>query len=233
MKTKSLKYPLHLQYFAEPGGTPPTDPPAGGQGGTPPADPPTPPAGASNTQGSLTLESVQKFLNEAEDGKKWLNSFADQRVTSGINTFKEKSLPDIIEKEISKRYPPETAEQKELRELKQKFEDSENKRAREALKTKALTAASEKGLPADLVDFFLGKDEDATIANLGKLEEAFKAFEQKIVNQKFKNNGGTPPASNGSAETPEQKLTKAREKAKSGRTEDMAAYIALKRELSK
>ncbi|WP_100488562.1 DUF4355 domain-containing protein [Sporolactobacillus pectinivorans] len=198
MKTSLLRYPLRLQYFAEPQGgnpTPPgSTPPA--PAGDPPADPPTPPAGASNGQGSqLTLESVQKFLNEDEGGKKWLNSFADSRVTQGINTFKEKSLPEILENEISKRYPAETPEQKALRELKQKFEESEKERSREALKSKALTAATAKGLPADLVDFFLGKDEESTTANIGKLEEAFKAFEQKIVNDKFKQNGGTPPAS--------------------------------------
>jgi hypothetical protein len=200
MKTQLLRYPLHLQYFAEPQGGNPTPPgptsPAGA--GDPPADPSTPPDPGNAQGSSLTLESVQKFLNEDDDGKKWLNSFADQRVTNGINTFKEKSLPEILEKEIAKRYPAETSEQKALRELKQKFEDSEKQRARETLKSKALTAASTKGLPTDLVDFFIGNDEETTTGNLSKLEEAFKAYEQKIVNEKFKQNGGTPPASGGS-----------------------------------
>lgn len=237
MKINSLRYPLNLQYFAEgngdptlPGSTPPA--PAG----NPPATPLTPTApssGSGNVQGSLTLESVQKFLNEDEGGQKWLNSFADSRVTQGINTFKEKSLPEILEKEISKRYPAETPEQKEIRELKQKFEDSEKQRAREALKAKALTLAGGKGLPGDLVDFFLGTDEETTTTNLGKLEEAFKAYEQKIVKEKFKQNGSTPPAANTGGKTDEQRLKEAREKAKSGRTEDMAAYIALNRELTK
>ncbi|EST12053.1 DUF4355 domain-containing protein [Sporolactobacillus laevolacticus] len=198
MNTTLLRYPLSLQYFAEGNGDPTPPGPTPLAAGDPPADPPAPPAGAGNGQGSqLTLESVQKFLNEDDGGKKWLNSFADSRVTQGINTFKEKSLPEILEKEIAKRYPAETPEQKALRELKQKFEDSEKQRDRETLKSKALTAASAKGLPTDLVDFFIGNDEETTTGNLGKLEAAFKAYEQKIVNEKFKQNGGTPPASGG------------------------------------
>ncbi|MCO7127807.1 DUF4355 domain-containing protein [Sporolactobacillus shoreicorticis] len=202
MKTMTLRYPLNLQYFAERNGDPTPDgattQPSAGDPPATPQTPPTTPTGTGNGQGSLTLDSVQKFLNESEDGKKWLNSFADSRVTQGINTFKEKSLPEILEKEIAKRYPAETPAEKALRELKQKFEDSEKQRAREALKSKALTAASAKGLPTDLVDFFLGNDEEATTANLSKLEATLKAYEQKIVNEKFKQNGTTPPASGGS-----------------------------------
>lgn len=240
MNTTLLRHPLNLQYFAEgtgdltpPGSTPPA--PAGNPLATSQTTPTTS-TGTGNGQGqapTLTLDSVQKFLNEDESGKKWLNSFADSRVTQGINTFKEKSLPEILEKEISKRYPAETPEQKEIRELKQKFEDSEKQRARETLKAKALTLANGKGLPADLVDYFLGNDEETTTSNLGKLEESFKAYEQKIVKEKFKQNGSTPPAANTGGKTDEQRLKEAREKAKSGRTEDMAAYIALNRELTK
>lgn len=201
MKKMSLKYPLNLQYFAEGNGdpTPPVpNPPAAGD---PPANPPTPPAGTGNGQAPLTLESVQKFVSENEDGKKWLQSFTDSRVTDAIKTYETKTLPKKLEDEIAKRYPPETEDQKALRELKQRFEESERQRAHEALKAKALTAATTKGVPTDIVDLVIGKDEATTTENIDKISAAFNVFAQKAVDEKFKVNGKTPPASGGTDKT--------------------------------
>jgi hypothetical protein len=226
-KPLKFRFSLPIQYFSDPPVDPPTDPPV-----DPPATPPTPPADPSNAQGSeLTLDAVQKFVNENQDGKKWLQSFADGRVTEALKTYETKTLPKKLEEEISKRYPAETSEQKAFRELKQQFEESERQRAHEALKTKALTVATSKGIPADIVDFLIGTDETVTNGNIDKIAEAFNTYAQKVVDQKFKDNGGTPPPSGGLGKVSEQKLNKAREKARSGRPEDMAAYIAMKRDL--
>lgn len=200
MKTMSLRYPLNLQFFAEGNGdpTPPgPNPPAAGDPPATPPTPPAPPAAPSNGQGSLTLESVQKFVSENEDGKKWLQSLSDSRVTDAIKTYETKTLPKKLEDEIAKRYPPETEDQKALRELKQRFEESERQRTHEALKTKALTAATAKGVPADIIDLVIGKDEESTTGNIDKISAAFNAYAQKVVDQKFKESGKTPPASGG------------------------------------
>ncbi|MGE7092536.1 DUF4355 domain-containing protein [Lysinibacillus sp. NPDC048646] len=163
-----------------------------------PTPEPTPePAPPGNGQGaSLTLESVQAFLNESAEGKSYLQSFADTRVTEAIKTYETKTLPKKIEDEISKRYPPESEEAKQLRELKTQFEQSQKDAGREKLVNQALSTATEKSLPVKLVDFFVGDDADTTTANLGVLEAEFNAAVQAEVEKRFKDGGTVPPKGN-------------------------------------
>lgn len=150
-----------------------------------PTPEPTPePASGGNGQGAtLTLESVQSFLNDDDEGKKWLQSFADTRITDAIKTYETKTLPKKLEDEISKRYPPESEEAKQLRDLKAQFEQSQKEATREKLVNQALSTATEKSLPAKLVKFFVGEDAEKTTANLGILEaELMRLYKQKLIN---------------------------------------------------
>jgi hypothetical protein len=197
---KSLELPLRLdlQFFAEGGdggdggnggdGNPPAGQQDGGQGQQ---------GGQSNAQGlQLTLDAVQKFVNENEEARKWLQSLTDSRVTEAIKTYEKKTLPKKVEEEIAKRFPPETEEQKQLRELKQKLEQIEQEKIRETLRNKALSVATEKQLPTKLVDFFIGQDEETTMKNLSVLEEVFSAAVQQAVEARFKDGGRNPKPSN-------------------------------------
>ncbi|UQD52316.1 ribonuclease [Bacillus methanolicus] len=198
-KSLTLPYRLDLQFFAEGGeggndgaGNPPTDPPpAGQQGGGQPNNGHQ--GGQGNAQGfQLTLDAVQQFVNENDDAKKWLQSLTDSRVTEAIKTYEKKTLPKKLEEEIAKRFPPETPEQKQLRELQQKLEQIEQEKIRESLRNKALSLATEKQLPTKLVDFFIGQDEESTLKNLGMFEEVFSAAVQQAVEAKFKEGGRNP-----------------------------------------
>ncbi|MGE7839601.1 DUF4355 domain-containing protein [Lysinibacillus sp. NPDC093712] len=177
--------PLDIQMFA-------------GDPNPEPTPEPTPePAPPGNGQGAtLTLESVQAFLNENAEGKSYLQSFADTRVTDAIKTYETKTLPKKLEEEISKRYPPETEEAKQLRDLKAQFEQSQKDATREKLVNHALSTATEKSLPSKLVEFFVGEDAEKTTANLGVLEAEFNAAVQAEVDKRFKD-GGTPPPPKG------------------------------------
>jgi hypothetical protein len=191
---KSLELPLRLdlQFFAEGG-----DGGDGGDGNPPAGDGGQPDGGQGNAQGlQLTLDAVQKFVSENEEGKKWLQSLTDSRVTEAIKTYEKKTLPKKVEEEIAKRFPPETEEQKQLRELKQKLEQIEQEKIRETLRNKALSVATEKQLPAKLVDFFIGQDEETTMKNLSVLEEVFSAAVQQAVEARFKDGGRNPKPSN-------------------------------------
>ncbi|MGE7129163.1 DUF4355 domain-containing protein [Lysinibacillus xylanilyticus] len=159
---------------------------------------PTPePAPGGNGQGAtLNLESVQAFFNDNDEGKKWLQSFSDTRVTDAIKTYETKTLPKKLEEEISKRYPPESEEAKQLRELKTQFEQSQKEAAREKLINQALSIATGKSLPSKLVEFFVGEDAEKTTTNLGILEAEFNAAVQAEVDKRFKD-GGTPPPPKG------------------------------------
>ncbi|MBL5768405.1 DUF4355 domain-containing protein [Heyndrickxia sporothermodurans] len=218
---------LDIQFFSDGGqggngggGTPPpAEPPAGGGNPTPPANPEPP---------KLTLDLVQSFVNDNEDAKKWLQSLTDTRVTDAIKTYETKTLPKKLEEEIAKRYPAETEEQKQLRELKQQFERLETEKQRETLRNKALSVATEKQLPTKLVDFFVGQDEESTLKNLGTFEEIFSAAVQQAVEGKFKA-GGREPQPSGLSTGIDAQIEEAKKRAmETGRQEDRVAYAALK-----
>ncbi len=143
-----------------------------------------------------TPEGVNAFLDTPE-GKKLLQPRLDQHFTKGLETWKEKTLPGLIEEEISKRYPEETKEQKALKKLQADLEAEKQARLKESLRNKAITAATEKGLPVALVDHFLGQDEETTLANIGKFEAVFQEHLKTAVEAKFKENGRTPPNTGG------------------------------------
>jgi len=215
---KSLLSPLRLdlQFFAEGenggdnndggnGGN--NNPSAGQQDGGQPGNQPQ--GGQNGEQGNaqglqLTLDAVQKFVNENEEARKWLQSLTDSRVTEAIKTYEKKTLPKKVEEEINKRFPPETEEQKQIRELRQKLEQIEQEKIRETLRNKALSVATEKQLPTKLIDFFIGQDEETTMKNLAVLEEVFSAAVQQAVEVRFKDGGRTPQTTTTTTKDPNE-----------------------------
>ncbi len=142
---------------------------------------------------TVNLDSVKEFLEKDEAAKKYLQSLTDAAVTKGIATFKEKTMPGLIEEEIKKKFPDETEEQKKLRLL---TEDQAKLKAdikRKDLLAKATSVAIEKKLPLKLVEKFLGDDEETTIKNLELFETEYNGGITAAVEEKFKVNGRTPP----------------------------------------
>lgn len=159
----------------------------------------------------LTIDDVKNFLDSNEDGKKYLQQYGDTRVTKGIETFKEKNLQKLIDDAIAKANPQETEEQKMIRELREKFEQSERERTRETLKNKALKVASDKKLPDELLEYFIGQDEDTTLSNLEILDKVFNGRLadgiQKGIDEKIK--GGYKPPTQTTDPVDESKMTDA------------------------
>lgn len=159
-----------------------------------------PPPGEPPAQPAVSLDLIQSFVSESEEGKRWLQSLTDSRVTDAIKTYETNTLPKRLDEEISKRFPAETEDQKKLRELQQQIESITNEKTRESNKNKALSIATEKGLPTSLVDYFIGADEETTIKNLGALEESFtaavKAGVDAEVQRRFGEGGRNPNPSN-------------------------------------
>lgn len=144
----------------------------------------------------LTPEGVNAFL-DTEAGKKLLQPRLDQHFSKGLETWKEKTLPTLLEEEIKKRFPDETEEQKRLRKLEEELERERQTRIRAELMNKATTLATQKGLPVDLVAYFVGQDEDSTVNNLTALENIWQQHLQKAVEEKFKDNGRAPSPGGG------------------------------------
>ena len=148
----------------------------------------------SYLQGLVTVDGVQKFLIENEDGKRFLDSERDKHLSKGLDTWKSNNLQKEIDKRVLELYPEETADKKQLRELIVKFEKSESEKRREVLKNKALTVAAEKKLSiSNIVDLLIANDEESTISNIGRFEEIFGASVQTAVEERLKSNGYTPP----------------------------------------
>lgn len=146
---------------------------------------------AANEKPKITPEFIDQLAKD-EVFQKWLQSEKDRHFSKSLETWKENNLSTIVEEEIKKRYPEETEEQRQLRELKTQLEQLQRERQREAIRNQAYKQASEKGLPLELLDFFVADDEEKTIANLEVFEKVWNAAVQAQVNQTFKANGREP-----------------------------------------
>ena len=154
-------------------------------------------------QGLLSVEGVQKFLNENDEGKRWLDSERDKHLSKGLDTWKSNNLQKEIDKRIKELYPEETEEKKQLRELNDKIQKMEQEKQREVLKNKALTIATEKKLPINkIIDLVIANDEETTVSNIGRFEEIFGASVQSAVEERLKSNGYTPPNNGGQGNQP-------------------------------
>jgi len=144
-----------------------------------------------------TVEGVEGFI-DTDAGKKVLQPRLDQNFTKGLNTWKEKNLNTLIEDELKKRNPDKSPAEIEIAQLRKEIEDERKAGKREKLMNTAIKQANGKGLPVDLLDYFVSDDEEKTSANLAKLEEVYTKAVQSSVDAKFKaggrnfnNEGGT------------------------------------------
>jgi polyhydroxyalkanoate synthesis regulator phasin len=141
---------------------------------------------------AVSTDKVKGFL-DTEEGKRLIQPRLDQNFNKGLETWKSNNLESIIEEEVKKRNPDKTPEQKKIEELEKKIQDAENARVRGELVNKAFKVADEKSLPKDVIDFFIGEDEEKTLENLTKFEQSYSAALQKAVDEKFKAGGRQVP----------------------------------------
>lgn len=146
---------------------------------------------------SMSVEGVEKYLTENEDAKKWLDSVKDKHYNKAFETWKTNNLSKVLDDEIKKRFPEKDPKDVELVKLQQEVEKMKQEKQHEVLKNKALSYATEKKLPVNLVDYFLGVDEEGTRKNLDALEEVFNAHIQAQVEERLKTNTYTPPKGGG------------------------------------
>jgi len=138
----------------------------------------------------ITLDIIKEFLQKDEVAKKWVQSESDARVQQALTTYKEKTLPKLVdekvESEYQKKHPDESPETKALRELRQEIEKTKLEVKKERLTNFALKIGTEKKLPTDLVAQLIGEDEDSTKQKIVDFEKAFndavrKAKEEQLV----------------------------------------------------
>ena len=148
---------------------------------------------------NLTLEELKNIINENEGFKAWLSSEKDRHFSTSLNTWKENNLSKEVDKEISKRYPEETAEQKKLRDLELKLQAMEQESKMKEIKANTMRVINDKQLDSEILDFVLSDNEETTIANIDKFEGLVERLANKRLEEKYKNANTTPSQSVGQA----------------------------------
>lgn len=160
-------------------------------------------------QGFIKEPSVDEILGKFESDeslKKWLESEKDKHFSKGLSTFKEKTMPKLIEDELKKRTSGKDSKDLELDSLKAEIEKIKRDKLRESLKNEAFKIATEHKLPSDLIDFFISiqseddeegtKSKEATMSNINKLKDVWTNHLQESVSELMKSNGLTPKDGN-------------------------------------
>lgn len=158
---------------------------------------------------NLTLEELKNIINENEGFKAWLSSEKDRHFSTSLNTWKENNLSKEVEKEISKRYPAETEEQKKLRDLELKLQAMEQESKMKELKANTMRVINDKQLDSEILDFVLSDNEETTIANIDKFEGLIDRLANKRLEEKYKNANTIPSQSVGQATLSEYEKSRA------------------------
>lgn len=137
---------------------------------------------------TVSVDDVKGFL-DTEEGKRFIQPELDRYHTKGLESWKEKNLENLIEKEVQKRNPEQSEEQKRISALEKELEKRDAEAKREKLRSYALGKAQEMNLPPSLVDRFLGDSDEDTEANLKELKETFDKYVKEGVESKFKSSG--------------------------------------------
>ncbi|MFL0251402.1 DUF4355 domain-containing protein [Clostridium neuense] len=145
--------------------------------------------GKALVNSSLTLDAFKSKLESDPTFKSFMDSEKDKHSTKSLETWKTNNLQKEIDAEIKKRYPEADPKDTKLAEMEKKLEQMQKDAARKELTNKALKVAQEKKLPTELIDYFVGADEDTTKANLKTLETVFSKHDEAIKTEILK--GGT------------------------------------------
>ena len=137
---------------------------------------------------AVTKDEVIQFL-ETEEGKTVLQPKLDYAISKGLDTYKQKTLPGLIEEGVRKAYPAETDDQKKLRTLETELAAERKARNKETLRAQAAKDLATKGIPADLADFVIGETIEDTNSNILKLNTSWEKSLKDVVQLKLGENG--------------------------------------------
>ncbi|MBY6797085.1 DUF4355 domain-containing protein [Clostridium botulinum] len=140
------------------------------------------------------LDTFKQKINTDKDFKSYIDSLKDTHLNKGLDTWKANNLQNLIDEKIKELYPEDDPKDLELKKLQQEMENMKKEKIKEQLTNKALKIATEKGLPTDLVDYFIGQDEETTNKNLETLEKVFTDKLETTVKERLKDNSYTPPS---------------------------------------
>lgn len=154
---------------------------------------------------TVSQEDVRSYL-DTDEGKRFIQPTLDRYHNKSLQTWKDNNLQNLVEDEVAKRNPQETEEQKRIRKLEEELANRDKESKRKDLETTALKLAQEKSLPTEIVNFFVGEDEDTTSANLDTLKQHLDTTIQAQVDERFKAGGRDVIDGPGGSGTPTQSI---------------------------
>lgn len=151
----------------------------------------------------VNFDSVKSYLENKEDGKMYLQKFADSKVTAGIKTWKENNLQKLIDKAVldatGKNKEPWQIEMDKMR---AEMEQEKSLNAKILRESKAKDLLTAKGLKTELLPYInLGEDDEAMTNTINNLS----VFVNDIVSDQVKtvmaSGSYTPPGGDDEMET--------------------------------
>ena len=142
--------------------------------------------------GLLNDERVTAYL-DTDNGKKLIQPKLDSHFSRSLETWKSNNLDKLVNEKVKELYPEADPKDLQIAEIQKELDDMKAESARKTLKNQALIYANKKGLPVDLLDFFIGEDEKATNENITKFEKAFNDSVGSAVQKKLKDSSYVPP----------------------------------------
>jgi hypothetical protein len=180
----------------------------------PVADPAGDPAGAApgvpatdKPVDQMTPEELLAHLEATPAGGKYIRDLKSAISNQSLETWKKNNLQKVIDAEIAKRFPPETPQDKEIMELRDRLGQVEREKIEEKLTNALLKGLGERGLPAELSDYFKPGTVDEIPDQLNNFTRIFKKAVDLQVEARIK---GQPlaPQGGGQVSAPEGQITR-------------------------
>ena len=125
-------------------------------------------------QRDITLEDVKNFTTNDPAGKQFLESYGDKRVSTGIETFKSKTMPTLINDAVLKATgKKKTPEELKYEELERQFNEEKAIRIKTENTNKLIGLLTDAGLDAKKTMEFFNVD---NMENIDKSIGNFKAI---------------------------------------------------------
>ena len=142
--------------------------------------------------GLINDERVNAYL-DTDNGKKLMQPRLDRYSNKSLESWKANNLQGLVDAKVKELYPDADPKDIEIQKLQQELAEQKASALKQTLTNKALTVANEKGLPADLVGYFIGDDEDSTMENLSNFEKIYTGAISAKVDEKLKGASHVPP----------------------------------------
>jgi len=146
----------------------------------------------------LTLNEVKNFVETNQEGKQYLQSYGDKRVTDGIGTWKDKNLQTLINDEVLKATgKKKSPEQIRIEELEKQFSEQKMKAERAETVAKYKDVLAEKKIPMEMIDYFLTDNDETTSTRIDNFKTYVDGMINTGVKEKISDGNYTPPGENG------------------------------------